>query len=157
MVRLVPMTGADFERYMATAIDEYAEDRFKCGDCTREEALERSRDGYAKLLPEGFSTPCQHLYRLHADGMEGAVGMAWIAMPGRDGPHSAYLYDFAIDAAHRRKGLGTAALQAVEAMAQSMGARQIALNVMGWNLGARSLYEKAGFGLTGIGMNKNLG
>ena len=131
------MSQADFAKYMETAVAEYAEDRFKCGDCTREEALERSRDGYAKLLPEGLVTPGQHLYRIHAEGEGGAVGMAWIAMPGLDGPQSAYLYDFAIDPAHRRKGLGTAALQAVEAMAQSLGARQIALNVMGWNLGAR--------------------
>jgi ribosomal protein S18 acetylase RimI-like enzyme len=155
-VRLEPMTREQFARYMETAVEEYAEDRFKCGDCTREEALARSAGGYAKLLPQGLETPGQFLFVVHGAGEAAPVGLAWIAMPGPDGPHSAYLYDFSIVPEQRRKGYGAAALRAVEERARSMGARQLALNVMGWNAPARALYGAAGFGITGIGMNKML-
>ena len=157
MIRLVPMTEGEFRRYLATAVVEYAEDRFKCGDCTREEAQARSEAGYATLLPQGLQTPGHFLYAIHSDGAREPIGLAWLAMPGRDGPHSAYLYDFAIAATHRRRGYGAAALRALEELARSMGARQMALNVMGWNAPARALYEKSGFGIAGIGMFKMLG
>ena len=157
MIRLAPMTAGQFARYMETAVDDYAEGRFRCGDCTREEAQARAAEGYARLLPQGLATPGNFLYAIHSDGAREPIGLAWIAMPGPDGPQSAYLYDFAIAATHRRRGYGAASLRAVEGIARGMGARRLALNVMGWNAPARALYEKAGFGITGIGMCKTLG
>lgn len=156
MIRLVAMTEGEFRRYLATAVVGYAEERLRCGDCTREQAKARAEADYAALLPQGLATPGMFLYTIHSDGAREPIGLAWLAMPGRDGPQSAYLYDFAIAPTHRRRGYGAAALGAVEGLARRMGARQVALNVMGWNAPARALYEKAGFRIAGIGMFKML-
>ena len=155
MVRLEAMSQAEFERYMDTAVEDYAQSRFKCGDCAIEEARAHAADDYRALLPDGLATADQSLFTLRAENGE-AVGMAWLAMRERYATKTAYIYDVQVDPAHRGKGYGAAAMKAVEAAAAGKGALRISLNVMSWNHGARRLYERCGYGVVGIGMSKEL-
>ena len=156
MVRFVPMTEAQFAEYMKTAVVEYAEAHLKSGDCEAGEALALAQADYDSLLPRGLSTPSQHLYALHVDGEADPVGMLWFESRERRGKRSAYIYDFNIRPELRGKGHGAAALRALDDMLRGLGVGRVSLNVMGWNTGAKALYERCGYGIAGIGMTKLL-
>jgi ribosomal protein S18 acetylase RimI-like enzyme len=156
MVRLVPMSEAEFQAYLEHAIADYAQAHLKAGDCDESDALTLAKADYEDLLPEGRSTKGQHLYTLYADGEAGAVGMLWFASRERRGKNSAYIYDFQVRPELRGKGYGKAALVVLDAMLLGMGIRRVSLNVFGWNLGAKALYERHGFTVSAIGMVKDL-
>ncbi|MFN8373752.1 MAG: GNAT family N-acetyltransferase [Anaerolineae bacterium] len=61
-----------------------------------------------------------------------------------------------IDEPYRRRGYGTQTMQAIEAKAREFGAARIGPHVFSHNQGAKTLYEKMGFNLTGYNMNKPL-
>jgi len=154
MLKLVPMSEPGFRKYLETAVQEYAQAHVKAGDCEPEDALRLAQADYDGLLPDGISTRGHHLFSIVRG--DAPIGMAWFQFRERDGRKSIYLFDFQIDAAERGKGYGTQALQRIEELARSMGAERMSLNVMGWNDGARRLYERVGFAIAGIGMTKKL-
>jgi ribosomal protein S18 acetylase RimI-like enzyme len=156
MVKLVPMTGAEFAEYLDTAVELYAQAHIKAGDCDASEALELARADYATLLPEGLATSEQYLYSIFDEASDARVGLIWLAMRERRGRKSAFIYDFVIREEHRGKGYGAQTLSHVDRMVKEMGAARIGLNVMGYNHAARALYEKNGYEITGIGMMKRL-
>ena len=156
MVRLVPMTEAEFAAYVAKALPEYAKAHLDAGDCDESDAMTLAKADYDDLLPEGLATKGQHLYTIHADGEAGAIGMLWFASRERRGKNSAYIYDFQVRPELRGRGYGTATLAVLDEMLLSMGIRRVSLNVFGWNSGARALYERQGFIVSAIGMVKNL-
>ncbi|HEX7402740.1 MAG TPA: GNAT family N-acetyltransferase [Usitatibacter sp.] len=156
MLRLSPMTPAEFDRYLETAVESYAETHIKAGDCEPEEALMLAQADYASLLPLGLDTPNQHLLSVHVDESPQPIGMIWFEAREKRGRKSAYIFDFEIAPEWRGKGYGAATLRALESLVASMGVTRVSLNVMGWNEGAKALYEKAGFTVTGIGMTKVL-
>lgn len=148
MVELVPMSEPEFRRYMETAVADYAQHHIKAGDCDPEDALALAQADYDPLLPEGLHSPGQHLFSIHADSLEGPISLLWFEMRERRGKKSAFIYDIRVDDGQRGKGYGRETLAKAEALAASMGALRISLNVMGWNHTARGLYEKAGFTIT---------
>jgi ribosomal protein S18 acetylase RimI-like enzyme len=156
MVKLVPMTGAEFAEYLDTAVELYAQAHIKAGDCDASEALELAQADYAALLPEGLDTRDQYLYSIFDEASDARVGLVWLAVRGGGGRKSAYIYDFVIREEHRAKGYGAQTLAKVDRTVQTMGATSIGLNVMGHNHAARALYEKHGYEITGIGMMKRL-
>lgn len=78
---------------------------------------------------------------LVADRAEEVVGHAALWMQGRE----AELGDLAVAAAHRRRGIGTALLEAAVEDARKRGADRIYLLVRESNEAARELYRSAGF------------
>lgn len=156
MVRFVPMTEAQFAAYLERAIPEYAEAHLKSGDCEADEALTLAQADYESLLPQGLATPGQHFFTVHADGEPDAVGMLWFASRERRGKNSAYIYDIQVREEMRGRGYGKATLEALERELAAMKIARVALWVMGWNTGARALYERQGYTVTGVGMHKVL-
>lgn len=155
MVQLIPMTPDEFDRYMETAVADYAEVHRKTGVCTAAEALALAQAEYAQLLPDGLASPNQHLFSICTDAGR-RVGLLWFEPREKRGQRSVYIYDFVVDPQWRGQGHGAAALAALEELVRPMGISRISLNVMGWNHGARALYERCGFTVTGIGMTKLL-
>ena len=154
MLKLVPMTQAEFDEYLAYAVPDYAQVHIKAGNCDPGEALPLAEADYASLLPQGLASPNQHVMTLRDDAGN-RVGMLWFeAKVNRDKRRSAYIFDFRIDEAHRRKGLGSQAMRALEEHVSPMGITRINLNLMGFNDAARALYEKCGYRIAGIGMTK---
>ena len=67
------------------------------------------------------------------------------------------IYDFLIYEEHRRKGYGKQTLVALEEKVKELGIETIALHVFGHNQAAIDLYQKTGYKMTNIQMQKKLG
>ena len=64
MVRLEPLTEAEFQAFLEPAIAEYAAEHVRGGRWSQDEALEESRKEYMQLLPDGVHTAKQHLFSI---------------------------------------------------------------------------------------------
>jgi ribosomal protein S18 acetylase RimI-like enzyme len=152
-----PMTSAEFDSIVPRLIREYAAENVAVGNWTPEEAEQRASRQTEQLLPQGVDTP--GVLMLMAEKTAGeAVGFVWLALerePGAAG--GAWIYDIEIFPACRGQGLGRALLAAAEAAAAEHGIGSIGLNVSGRNTTARSLYESAGYRITTMQLNKELG
>lgn len=157
MISLKPMTQAQFDAYLESAVPEYALAHIEAGDCTPDRALEKARADYVILLPAGLKSENQHLFSIFANGDPEPIGMVWFEMRDDDGRKSAFIYDFRIDESQRGKGYGKETLARVDEKVKSMGARSVSLNVFGHNQRARSLYEKHGFKVSSLWMRKVFG
>jgi RimJ/RimL family protein N-acetyltransferase len=156
MVRLVPMTAAEYQTYLDISIREYAEDKVQAGNWQPEEALEKSAQEFRKFLPEGVATKDHYLYGIEDEALKAKVGMIWLARVLQDAHPIMFIYDFRIDEPFRRKGYGEQALRAAEEQAKALGLDTIALHVFGHNHAARALYEKLGYEITNINIAKKL-
>lgn len=95
MVRLKPSTEPQYQKYLEAAIPEYTRDHIKDGLWTEEEALQKSREAYQQLLPDGLDTPNHYLWAIH-DELHGTVGMIWHDIVERHQTHQAFIYDFRV-------------------------------------------------------------
>jgi ribosomal protein S18 acetylase RimI-like enzyme len=154
MVRLVPMTESDFETYLDKAIQEYAADKAKAGDWSEEEALERSRESYQHLLPQGVKTENNYLFRVQAEESSEKVGTVWIRHE-TPRPHG-FILDIVIDEVQRGKGYGKQAMLALEEFAKELGIETLALHVFTRNVAAMKLYNGLGYEVTSQNMVKRL-
>lgn len=152
-VELVPMSDGEFAPYLETLIPEYAADHVRNGRWTKEESLGEARREVMGLLSKGVATRGHHIYSIRAVPGGTRVGILWVYVRGP----RAFIYDLNVDAAHRRKGYGRAAMQAAEPAAREFGASTIALHVFGDNTGARALYRELGYRETNVQMAKDLG
>jgi ribosomal protein S18 acetylase RimI-like enzyme len=156
MVVLRPMTAAEYDGWRDAAIRSYAEDKVRVGAWPADGAVERSRVAFATLLPEGLATP-GHDLRSIVTGDGAVVGTLWFGPADTLGPEVAFIWDIEVDAAHRGRGYGRAALLALEPLARSLGYTSVALHVFGDNEVARNLYRSAGYVETDVSMRKSLG
>ena len=153
------MSESQFQSYLDTAVQEYAQSHIKAGDCESDEALSLAHKDYRELLPDGLQSKNQFLFSIcdDATGANGSIGMIWFAVKDQRAARSAFIYDFKVREDLRGKGYGRQALEKVEELIRAMGISRVSLNVFGYNHAARKLYEKAGYQITGIGMTKILG
>jgi ribosomal protein S18 acetylase RimI-like enzyme len=84
------------------------------------------------------------------------VGYAWFVPEDRPFGRVVFIYDIAVDPAHRRKGYAQAALGEIEAFARERGCVGVQLHVFGGNTGARRLYQRAGYVETDVTMIKRV-
>ena len=156
MVRLVPMTAEEFADYWKQSVTEYAEEHVQAGNWHPAEALQNAERQYRHLLPEGLATKSQFLYTI-MDGETGdPVGILWFALVDKSLHPYAFIYDFWIKEAQRRKGYATQALSVLEEKVHQMGLNEIKLHAFAHNQAAIALYQKTGFVITDINMSKKL-
>lgn len=150
-VTLRAMTETEFEAYLAEMVPRYAADGARACGMTADDALARAGAQIAGLLPVGARTPGHDLDVLE-DPPGKRVGVLWTSPREDDryGPHL-FLFELWIDAAHRGRGLGTAALQAVAATARAQGLPRVVLSVFDHNRSAIRLYERLGYVTTMTG------
>ncbi|WP_088006432.1 GNAT family N-acetyltransferase [Indiicoccus explosivorum] len=150
MIQLRGMTAEEFDEYLSHAIPTYAEEHVRSGRWTKEESLEKSRQEYAELLPDGKSTEGNYLYTVTADE---PVGMIWLNQKQNgDG----FIFDIYIWEQHQGKGYGKRAMQLIEETGRELGMEKIGLHVFGHNKTARALYEKLGYETMNVIMSKNI-
>jgi ribosomal protein S18 acetylase RimI-like enzyme len=154
MIRLTPMTEADFSAYLEKMIPEYAREKVQAGNWTEAEALERSRKEYEGFLPAGLRTPGHFLFMILSETDE-KVGFLWYALDAKRAD-KAFLYDFEIYEPFRRRGYASAALAALEQDARPRGVKLLELHVFGHNAAARALYQKVGYVETNVNMAKQI-
>jgi ribosomal protein S18 acetylase RimI-like enzyme len=150
------MSEATYQAYLEVTVREYAEDKIKAGNWQPEEALERSAQEFRKYLPDGVATKGNTLYDVEDEALGIKVGMIWLGRIMQGTKPAMFIYDFAIDEAHRRTGYGKQAMLAAEVQAKALGYDTIALHVFGHNHAARALYEKLGYEITNVNMAKKL-
>jgi ribosomal protein S18 acetylase RimI-like enzyme len=153
-LRLRAMTAAEFERYRARAIEEYARAHVEAGNWDPADAHERAARETDEHLPDGVETEGMRL--LVAESGEGkTVGWVWVSLrePDRQG---AWIYDIEIAADKRGQGYGRALLEATERVVGEAGVATIGLNVFGENTVARRLYQSAGYETKTLQMSKRV-
>ena len=154
MTMLRGMTESEFPEFLQRTVPEYAEEKARAGNWAAEESLQKAKEAFDSLLPQGLSTTNQYLFTIE-DGGE-AVGNIWLAIQDRaDGPIG-YLYDVYIAEPFQRRGIATAAMWLLENEATCLGLHALALHVFAHNTAARALYEKLGYQITNLNMSKNI-
>jgi len=152
MISLRAMTEEEFQAFLAQSVPEYASEKVKAGNWTPEEAMERSRKDHATLLPEGLTSPNQHLYTIELGSRP--VGRLWLSVDPQTAGGAGFIYDLFVAEPFRRQGIAAEAMHLLEREALSLGVRSLALHVFGYNLAARALYRKLGYEITNINMSK---
>jgi RimJ/RimL family protein N-acetyltransferase len=156
MLQLIQMSDSDFTTYIKTAATDYAQEHIRSGNWHPDEALQRAEQEIRQLLPDGPRSENQYLYTLVDESTGQKVGMIWFAINPNRPQKIAFIYDFVIYEAFRRRGYGFQALQSAEQKARDLGAQRIELHVFAHNQAARLLYEKAGYQVTNLIMTKSL-
>lgn len=110
---------------------------------SKEQAIEFTHDQWASFLPEGQATVGHFFFDLinHADGAD--IGVSWLFVNFAN--RSSFIFELFLESESRGKGLGEAALMALEGFAKDQGAKTLGLNVFATNKRAKSLYEAVGF------------
>jgi len=148
------MTQEAYTRWLEPTIREYAQEHVEAGNWSADQALDLARRQFAELLPAGTETAGHTLWTIEdEDGRD--VGMLWVA-PNPTLPDALWIYDFSVVPEARGRGIGGAALDALEAWARERGIVLIGLHVFGSNDVARRLYLRSGFVETDVSMVKRL-
>ena len=151
---LLPMTQPEYEAFVERAIPEYAADNVRAGYWSASEALEKSREGYEKLLPKGLQTENHYLYTLY--DVDQAVGMIWIRADLQSPIKNGFIFELYVDEKFRGKGYGKQAILLIEEKARELGLKSLGLHVFAVNNVARNLYESVGYEVSSLNMTKKL-
>jgi ribosomal protein S18 acetylase RimI-like enzyme len=148
------MTEEQYSAYRSSSDEAYAMSIASSGSMPLEEAREKSRDDFARLLPDGLESEGHRFWTAY-DG-DAEVGMLWVHLRPSSEGLTAFGYDFEVPEALRRSGYGRAIMVAATEELRALGVVSVGLNVFGDNLGAQALYEQMGFEVTSIQMRKLL-
>ncbi|WP_314612901.1 GNAT family N-acetyltransferase [Streptomyces stackebrandtii] len=133
----------------------YATDLVALGQ-TSEDAYRHADESMARSLPSGTPTP-EHVVFDVVDNAGVSVGYLWIGPDRSDDAGAWWVWDIAIDADRRGRGLGRRAMLLGKECARAQGAHTLGLSVFDFNTGARGLYESLGYETTSVKMLKRLG
>jgi ribosomal protein S18 acetylase RimI-like enzyme len=154
MVRFRKMTTEGFEIYKSKLIQSYAESIAKNMKRTLEATLVLSEQQISGLLKDGVDTKDHYIYDVVALASGETVGVLWVNDRPED--NRAFIFDIEIDAKHQGKGYGKATLAELEVLMKDMKVKTIGLNVFADNTTAFKLYEKSGYIVTNMNMQKEL-
>lgn len=157
MVRLIPMTKAEFGPFMEISMHDQAQGQVETGTWRAEQADELIRKLRQQFLPDDLATP-NHFFFSIEDGETGTiVGGLWFMVLDQDGERQLFVVDIQVYDGYRRRGYGTLAFRFMEEKAREMGLPAISLHVFKHNLPARAMYEKLGYVGTDEMMSKQIG
>ena len=149
-VILRPLRGDEFDDWNDAHTRRYADGMVEHAGLEREAAERKAAADVGYVLPQGIETDATWLWAIEEDGH--AVGTVFLGV--REG--GAWLYDIVVDETERGRGLGRAAMLALEANVKELGYASVGLNVWGGNEVARSLYRSLGYTERSVGMVKQL-
>ena len=155
MVTLPPMEPDVWEEWRIASIANYAVDMVRVGAWPPESAEYRAAALFARLVPDGRDTE-GHEFRSIVTERGETVGSLWFATEDESEHVTAFIWDIVIDVAHRGRGYGRAAMEALEPLARSLGYDAIRLHVFGDNTVARGLYRAVGYEETDVTMVKRI-
>jgi ribosomal protein S18 acetylase RimI-like enzyme len=138
------MTESEFAAWSGPTIQAYAEDIARAQDLPLHRALTIAHDQFPTLLPEGLASEGMWLYVI-VDPSGADVGTLWLGRSADGSTTVGFVWDITIDETRRGQGLGRAAMLRAEVTLRDQGFRKVALNVFGFNHGARGLYASLGY------------
>ncbi|MGW2639731.1 GNAT family N-acetyltransferase [Streptomyces sp. NPDC001348] len=136
-----PMAQDEYLGWLASEKAAYVGDIVRAGALSPEDAARKSDRDFAKLIPEGLSTPDNTFLVLEAAGER--IGTGWLKhghLPG-----ITYGYSLQIEEAHRGRGYGRAAMAVGEQATLAAGDSVLMFTVWGGNDVAMNLYTSAGY------------
>jgi ribosomal protein S18 acetylase RimI-like enzyme len=156
MFRLQRMEEATYLEWRRAAQRDYGQEKVDAGNWRPDEAERLAQEAFDALLPNGLDTAGHELRSMVNDAGE-RVGHAWFTIEDREAGRVVFIYDIAVDPAHRRRGYARLALGEIEAYARDQGCAGVMLHVFGTNTAARELYRSEGFVETNVMMLKRVG
>lgn len=155
-ITLRDMKPEEYEHWKEGSITYYAQSLTEAGKCPEAESMDRAEADFLKVM-NGISRENNALL-IAENGDAVPVGMIWYETKD---PARAYIRDFLIYEAHRRRGYGRTILEAVERDVRRKEVPCMVLHVFELDTPAIRLYEKCGFvvertGNGSIGMKKKL-
>ncbi len=154
MVILEPMSEFNFQQFLDSSIDSYAEEKAKAGNWKVSEAYEKSKEEFNRLLPDGQHTKDHLLYSIIDKTTHDKVGSLWVYVQTE--VREAFIYEITVQEELQGKGFGTSAIEELEKILLGKGIQKLALHVFGHNKKAIRLYERLGFETTNLNMKKTL-
>ena len=154
-VKLILIDEGDFTTYLESQITQYAEDKIRAGTWNENEAIDLSRESFAKLLPDGRKTVGHSVMTITDETTTDKVGILWVEWKNME-HKSSYIWDLVIYEKYRRRNYGTRALKSLEKMVKDRGLSSITLHVFGHNKPAVSLYRSLGYFCTDMIMKREL-
>ena len=151
--QLIPMTESEFVEWHVQSKNNYRDELHRSG-LSFSEAQKKADDDMSRLLPEGLNSKDQFLFSMNDDGRN--VGILWFGIRGAEDNRKAFIYDIVVNVSERGKKFGERALKLLEFEVKKRGLSHIGLHVFGHNLVARNLYEKMGYEITNLNLEKKL-
>lgn len=149
-----PMTEAEFQPWLATAIETYAQSWLERG-VPADDARAKSQADYRSILPDGLASPGTRISVLVQQGV--AVGHLFVGRREvRPGEIGAFVYDVEVAEGQRGQGHGRSLMLLAEHVALDAGLRLLGLHVFADNTPAVRLYESLGYGTTAVNSFKQL-
>ncbi len=140
MMQFNKMSNEEVLIYKEWAINSYAEDLYKTGLYSREEAIEVSHKEFGELFKEGIVDEANHIQNLLVEGDK--VGFIWYRELENN---IVWICDFLIDEPYRGRGYAKLSLKQLEHEVKRIGLSKIGLHVFSFNEKAIKLYEKCGY------------
>jgi ribosomal protein S18 acetylase RimI-like enzyme len=155
-VRLRPLREDELPAYIDEGKRQYAADLVSQAGFPRETAQQKAERDWANLLPDGQVLDGHFLFAIDDVESGERVGVLWFARRDADIGEVAFIYDIHIDEGQRGRGLGRAAMLALEDEVRKHGLERISLNVFGGNTVARGLYRSLGYSESAVWMTKTI-
>lgn len=138
---LHPMTAEEFDVWSAGEVEGYAQELASTG-LSPEQALERSRTQMGELIPAGLESPGMEFFVARVG--DEVVGDLWL----NTDETMAFIYNIEVRPEQRRRGYGSAIMNAAAVRCRDAGHPYLGLNVFAHNPNARALYDKLGYRVT---------
>jgi GNAT superfamily N-acetyltransferase len=150
VIALRPLREEEYADWDAAHRAEYARGLIAHVGLSREDAETKVERDVTTVLPDGLATPGTRIWIVEDDGR--TVGTVFVGL--RDA--GAWLYDITIDEGERGRGVGRAAMTALEDELRALGHTTVGLNVWGANEVARGLYRSLGWIEESVHMRRQL-
>jgi ribosomal protein S18 acetylase RimI-like enzyme len=150
-VTLRPLREDEFDEWADAHTRRYADGMVEQAGLEREAAERKAASDVASVLPAGIATEGTWFWAIE-DEQHRVVGSVFLGVRQGD----AWLYDIVVGEAERGRGVGRAAMLALEQEVRALGYASVGLNVWGGNDVARSLYRSLGYTERSVGMVKQL-
>ena len=150
MIALRPLREEEYADWDAAHRAEYARGLIAHVGMSREDAEAKVERDLAGVLPDGLATPGTRIWAVEEDGRR--VGTVFVGLRAV----GAWLYDITIDESERGRGMGRAAMTALQDELRALGHTTVGLNVWGGNEVARGLYRSLGWIEESLHMRKQL-
>jgi ribosomal protein S18 acetylase RimI-like enzyme len=150
-VTLRPLREDEFDDWADAHTRRYADGMVEHAGLEREAAERKAASDVASVLPDGIATEGTWFWAIEGE-QHRIVGSVFLGVRQGD----AWLYDIVVDEAERGRGVGRAAMLALEQEVRVLGYTSVGLNVWGGNDVARSLYRSLGYTERSVGMVKQL-
>ena len=141
MINLRKMTDNELVNFNELCINEL------CGVFSlimpKAKAKKKAEEEQYSLLSEGVNTKDHYLFTIIQDGLN--IGSIWFAKLEKKQKYIAFIFYIGIDENLRGKGLGTTAMEMIEAEINKIELNIIRLHVLKNNSAAIRMYQRLGY------------